>query len=137
MVAGTPDRGRREPNTPAEPPAAPQQPAPILAPPEATGRVPNREAAETKAVNAEGDDGTPVQELDPALELLRGLCNSIYSGECSRILGDEKDVHVARTNDEVDKKDMSAAQANAKFDWAAYRRAVSPILLGTRPSLHC
>lgn len=29
----------------------------------------------------------------------------------------------ARANDGVDKEDMRAAQANAMFDWAAYRRS--------------
>ncbi|KAK1859253.1 hypothetical protein I4F81_001850 [Pyropia yezoensis] len=37
--------------------------------------------------------------------------------------GDEEELGAARTNDGVDKEDMSAAQSNTKFEWAAYRRA--------------
>lgn len=72
LVAGIYDRGRRKPVKPAQPPAAEQQPASTVAPPEADGGVPNDEAAEASAVSVEGDDGTSVQEPDPDSELLRG-----------------------------------------------------------------
>eukprot|EP00170_Pyropia_yezoensis_P000316 contig_1945_g317 len=123
LVAGIYDRGRRKPVKPAQPPAAEQQPASTVAPPEADGGVPNDEAAEASAVSVEGDDGTSVQEPDPARELLRGLWGSINAGKDAPIAGDEEDVDAARANDGVDKEDMRAAQANTEFDWAAYRRS--------------
>lgn len=100
-----------------------QQPATTEDPPVAASSVPDGEAAETSAANAERDDGTPVKELDPARELLRGLWRSINAGEDSPIPGHEEDVDAARTKEGVDKEEMSAAQANAKFDWAVSRRA--------------
>lgn len=88
LVAGMYDRGRRKPVKPAQPPAAEQQPASTVAPPEAAGGVPNDEAAEASAVSVQGDDGTSVQEPDPACELLRGLWGSINAGDDAPIAGD-------------------------------------------------
>eukprot|EP00170_Pyropia_yezoensis_P002913 contig_12195_g2919 len=147
LVAGIFDRGRRKPAKQAPPPAAVQQPAspapqtdaarasaaatvngpaaPRVSetPDNAGSGVSCDEDEEASAAIASGGDGQPAQDADPARELLRGLWGSINAGEDAAIPEDEEELGAARTNDGVDKEDMSAAQSNSKFDWAAYRRA--------------
>lgn len=147
-MSGIFERGRKKPAKPVSTPAGDQQPtlngaqpgppsaraaasgdvaeaAAIPAnPSDAAGDVPEEVATETAGANAGEDDSGPDQDADPARELLRGLWRGSGAGEDDPLPGDEeKPSGAARAGDAADKEHVSAVQADAKFDWKAYRRA--------------